>query len=71
MTVDVVELTLAPGERLLLCSDGIHAVLTDKEIAALFGSQDRPLQELCEVAIQHTNQRGGPDNATAVVIEAS
>ena len=71
MTVDVVELTLAPGARLLLCSDGIHAVLTDKEIAALFGSRDRPLQELCEAAIRQTNQRGGPDNATAVVIEAS
>jgi protein phosphatase len=71
MTVDVVELTLSPGERLLLCSDGIHAVLTDKEMAALFGSQDRSLQELCEAAIYQTNQRGGPDNATAIVIEAS
>ena len=71
MTVDVVELPLVPGERLLLCSDGIHAVWTDKELAALFSSQDRPLQELCEAAIQQTNQRGGPDNATVVVIEAS
>ena len=71
MTVDVVELTLAPGERVLLCSDGIHAVLTDKEIAALFSSQGRPLQELCEAAIQQTNQHGGPDNATVVVVEAS
>ena len=70
ITVDVVELTLAPGERLLLCSDGIHAVLTDKEIAALFSRRDRPLQELCDAAIQLTNQRGGPDNATVVVIEA-
>jgi protein phosphatase len=71
MTVDVVELPMAPGERLLLCSDGIHAVLTDKEIAALFSSPDRPLQELCDAAIQETNRRGGPDNATAVVVEAS
>jgi protein phosphatase len=71
MTVDVFELTLHPRERVLLCSDGIHAVLTDNEIAALFGDQNRPLQELCEEAIQQTNQRGGPDNATVVVIEAS
>lgn len=71
MTVEVVEPTLVPGDRVLLCSDGIHAVLTDTEIAALFGSRDRSLQALCEAAIQQANDRGGPDNATAVVIEPS
>src|SRR5688572_11767659 len=71
IAVDIVELTLNAGDRLLLCSDGIHAVLTDKEIAALFGSPDRSLQELCEGALEQANQRGGPDNATAVVVEAS
>jgi protein phosphatase len=71
IAVDIVERTLNPGDRLLLCSDGIHSVLTDTEIAALFGVPDGPLQDLCDEAIQQTNQRGGPDNATAVVIEAS
>jgi protein phosphatase len=70
IAVDIVELTLDAGDRLLLCSDGIHSVLTDKEIGALFGSPDRPLQELCEAAMQQANRRGGHDNATAVVIEA-
>ena len=69
MAVDVVERTLSPGERLLLCSDGIHAVLTDKELAALFSRRDRSLQDLCDTAIGEMNQRGGPDNATAVVVE--
>ena len=70
IAVDIVELTLNAGDRLLLCSDGIHSVMADKDIAALFGSPDRPLQELCEEAMQQANQRGGHDNATAVVIEA-
>jgi serine/threonine protein phosphatase PrpC len=70
IAVDIVELTLNAGDRLLLCSDGIHSVMTDKDIAALFGRPDTPLQELCEEAMQEANQRGGHDNATAVVIEA-
>lgn len=70
IAVDIVELSAAPGDRLLLCSDGIHSVLTDKEIADLFGARDRSLQDLCHTAIAQTNARGGPDNATAVVVEA-
>jgi serine/threonine protein phosphatase PrpC len=69
VAVDLVEVTLSPGERLLLCSDGIHAVLSDAELAALFGRRDRSLQELCDAAMAETNRRGGPDNATAVVVE--
>lgn len=71
MAVDVVETTVAPGDRIVLCSDGIHAVLTDKEIADLFGTRDRPLDDICRAAIEQVNARGGPDNATAVVIEAA
>ena len=69
MAVDIVEMTLSAGERLLLCSDGIHAVLSDQQLAALFGRRDLSLQELCDAAIVEANRRGGPDNATAVVVE--
>ena len=71
MAVDVVEITVSPGERVLLCSDGIHAVLPDKVIASLLGDQSRSLQEICDLAIEQINQHGGPDNATAVAIEAT
>ena len=70
MTVDVVEVTLSPSDRFLLCSDGLHAVLTDKEMAELFCRRERPLQALCEEALAIANARGGPDNVTAVVVEA-
>jgi PPM family protein phosphatase len=71
MAVDTQELKLEPGDRLLLCSDGIHGVLTDKEIADIVGDRQRPLDELCRAAIDQANSRGGPDNCTAVVIEAA
>jgi protein phosphatase len=69
VVVDTVDLEVRPGSRLILCSDGIHGVLTDKEIAALASAAERPLDEVCQAAIDEVNARGGPDNATVIVIE--
>lgn len=70
MAVDILELQVKPGDRLLLCSDGIHGVVTDKQLAAIVGDPGSTLDEICRAAIDEANTRGGPDNATAVVIEA-
>jgi serine/threonine protein phosphatase PrpC len=70
IAVDAVELPVLPGTRLILCSDGIHGVLTDKEIAALMSASAPSLDEVCRATIAEVNARGGPDNATVVVIEA-
>jgi PPM family protein phosphatase len=70
MPIDILELKVKSGDRLLLCSDGIHGVLTDKEIAAIVGDPHRSLEELCRAAVESANSRGGPDNSTAVLIEA-
>jgi serine/threonine protein phosphatase PrpC len=69
MAVDTVDLVFRPGNRLILCSDGIHGVLTDKEIVALMAATEPSLDEVCRTAISAVNARGGPDNATVVVIE--
>jgi PPM family protein phosphatase len=69
MAVDIVEMEARPGDRLVLCSDGIHGVLTDNEIATLVSSDSTPLDEVCRAVIDEANARGGPDNATTVVIE--
>ena len=70
MTVDILELTVLPGDRLMLCSDGIHGVLTDNEITQLMTAEGQSLDAMCRAAIAEVNARGGPDNATAVIIEA-
>jgi protein phosphatase len=70
MPVDIVELDLEPGDRLFLCSDGIHGVLTDKEIAGLVSPNGHSLDDVCRELIAAANERGGPDNATTVVVEA-
>ena len=71
LEVDILEMDVESGDRLILCSDGIHGVLTDDEIAGLVSATGQPLDEVCRAVIGEANARGGPDNATAIVIEAT
>jgi len=66
--VDTADIDIAPGDRFLLCSDGLHGYFnTDREVVDLCGDGD--LDECAEAAIALANQRGGKDNITAVVVE--
>jgi len=65
--VDIWEIDVQPSDRVLLCSDGIHGVLTDAELTAVV-NQQRPLQEILSGLVVDVNARGGPDNATAVLV---
>jgi serine/threonine protein phosphatase PrpC len=59
---------MEPGDRYLLCSDGLCGPVTDPEIAALLrqgGSLESQVQSLIDCA----NRNGGPDNVTAVLLE--
>jgi protein phosphatase len=66
--VDTCDIDIAPGDRFLLCSDGLHGYFeSDREVAELCA--DGELEECAEAAVALANQRGGKDNITAVVIE--
>jgi serine/threonine protein phosphatase PrpC len=67
--VDVTEVTPIAGDRYLLCSDGLFAVVNDQQIAEILGDHTRSLQSICEALIAAANAGGGPDNITAVVLE--
>jgi PPM family protein phosphatase len=68
VVVDVVALDedLAPGDAIVLCSDGLHGVVTDAEIAAAFAQDD--LDRSCAGLIRLALERGGPDNITVVAL---
>ncbi len=68
LKVDIQEVALQPGDRLLLCSDGVFAVLTDDELAEVL-RRESDLDSLCHALIQGANDGGGLDNVTAVVLE--
>lgn len=65
--VHVQELGLAPGDRLLLCSDGLSGPVSDEGIAAILASTPDP-QAASEHLVRQALERGGRDNVTVVVI---
>ncbi|MBN1995382.1 MAG: Stp1/IreP family PP2C-type Ser/Thr phosphatase [Anaerolineae bacterium] len=54
-----------PGDTFLLCTDGLTNCLSDQEIAAILAQA--PPQQAAEQLVARSNQRGGPDNITALV----
>jgi protein phosphatase len=65
---DVERLDLAPGDRLLLCSDGLSGVVSDESIAEVLdgSTPDEAVQRLVDLALRG----GGPDNITCIVADA-
>jgi serine/threonine protein phosphatase PrpC len=66
--VEMAHLQLRKGDRLLLCSDGLHDYfVAENEIAEKLGNGDaaKSLLEMVELA----KERGGHDNITGVVVD--
>ena len=56
-----------PGDVYLLCSDGLHGLVSDAEMAAIVEA-GAVLTDACERLIARANEKGGKDNITAVLI---
>jgi protein phosphatase len=65
--VELVKTGLAPGDRLVLCSDGLTDNLSDADIAAVLDERPGP-RDACEELVRLSNERRGHDNITAVVV---
>ena len=68
--VEVGNLALSLGDRLLLCSDGLTNAVPERRIAAILAS-DRDLRELCSELLAAAIEGGGPDNVTVVIARLS
>jgi len=69
-----VELDLAyaevqPNDRYLLCSDGLYNPLQPGDLEATLAAGTA--EEACQGLVKLANDRGGPDNITAIVVEVS
>ncbi|WP_084105105.1 PP2C family serine/threonine-protein phosphatase [Demequina sp. NBRC 110056] len=56
------------GERLLLCSDGLHGELGDEDIRAVLTMSGHP-ESAARVLVDRANEHGGRDNITVIVID--
>ena len=64
--VDTLDLKLDPGDRLLICSDGLTNMIDDQAVASLLGV-GAP-EEVAWNLIEAANRAGGHDNITVIVV---
>ncbi|MEM7181928.1 MAG: PP2C family serine/threonine-protein phosphatase [Spirochaetota bacterium] len=60
--------SLQQGDRILICSDGLHGLLSEEEMCEL-ANANSSLKEIVLDLIAAANARGGDDNITAIVME--
>lgn len=67
LDVDVDTVEPVAGDRLLLCSDGLTRVVDDDGIRECLAAHPEP-GEAADALIDDSNERGGPDNISVVVL---
>ena len=69
MEPEVGERELLPGDRVLLCSDGLHGMVREpQELASISRGHPDP-QQACEALVAAAIAAGGEDNVTVMLIE--
>lgn len=68
VAVDVIELDLRDGDRLVLCSDGLTTMVGEDDIASLL-AEEPDAATAADRLVDAANAAGGVDNITVVVID--
>jgi PPM family protein phosphatase len=66
---EVQSVTWQPGDRLLLCSDGLTTMVADRHIAALLRHRGTDLQAVCTALVARANAQGGADNISVILAQ--
>jgi protein phosphatase len=66
--IDLIVVDAVPGDRFLLCSDGLPREVRDEEIASLLRRLADP-QEAAKELVGEAKRNGGSDNITVVVVD--
>jgi protein phosphatase len=71
VSLDLFKWWLQPGDRMLLCSDGVWNAFPDgEELAHYLGAASTPA-EICREIVDEARERDGSDDASAVVVTVS
>lgn len=63
---EVIRVDLEPGDRIVLCSDGMHRYIDAEQLAAVIEEFEQP-DAACQRLIEIANDAGGEDNITVIV----
>jgi protein phosphatase len=66
--VELSEVALRAGDRLLVCSDGLSSVVQPERLKELMNA-GQDLDACAEALIAAANEAGGPDNITVILVE--
>jgi len=69
VAVDMMGFEAEPGDRMVLCCDGLSNLVDDQEILDVVGKD--PPDEAARALVDLANDRGGDDNITVIVVHAS
>ncbi len=67
--VDTFDLECKPGDRFILCSDGVHGYLEDETEILPLCQMTMTNEQSARALVEHALKRGGRDNATAIVVD--
>jgi protein phosphatase len=65
--IDIIEIKVREGDRLLICSDGLTSMVADKRIVELLGLSTP--EEAVWMLIEAANRAGGHDNISLAVVD--
>ncbi|AZV47802.1 protein phosphatase [Bacillus halotolerans] len=68
VSIDARSFEIEPGDKLLLCSDGLTNKVEVTELKDILQSDSAP-QEKVNLLVDKANENGGEDNITAVLLE--
>jgi PPM family protein phosphatase len=66
--VDQFSVDLAPGDRLIICSDGLSGMLSADDMSAVLSEVTDP-QSAADQLVDQANEAGGEDNITVIVVD--
>ena len=64
---DFFEVDLKPGDKVMMCSDGLSNMIEDQRLYDIISSNN--VEDSVRILIDEAKENGGYDNITVIVIE--
>jgi serine/threonine protein phosphatase PrpC len=68
LEISVVEHQFQSGDIAMLCSDGLHGMINDKQIREVLASSSDSLEQATTRLVGAANEAGGKDNVTVLLL---